>query len=220
MLRIRSNTTAVLSQVVIFTWCFTLVLREMGVFDSFPPIAIGVCLILATASVFVHAGWCMRTEVRRLRRAETELSQDEAGPQEDDAEASNADDVQGSDERRSETQMLSLSITEATMETPEDGLGENASVGAASIELVEVNRGGGEPPAAVIASDTTPSGSSWNAEFLMCASSDSQIAGGGTDAAALEHRIHGLAKQLATKDKGRLQALATKLVAMAAGGSP
>ena len=91
----------------------------MGVFDSFPPIVIGMCLILATVSVFVHAGWCVRDEVRRLRRVETKLSQDEAGSQEGGPEASNntGDDVHGLGEQHSETQMMSLSDAEA----PTDG---------------------------------------------------------------------------------------------------
>ena len=48
----------------------------MGVFGAFPPITIGLCLVLVTVSVFLHAGWCVRDEVRSLSRGDAPKPED------------------------------------------------------------------------------------------------------------------------------------------------
>ena len=48
----------------------------MGVFSAFPPITIGLCLVLVTVSVFLHAGWCVRDEVRSLSRGDEPKPED------------------------------------------------------------------------------------------------------------------------------------------------
>ena len=176
----------------------------MGVFESFPPIAIGVCLILATASVFAHAGWCVHDEVGRLRRVETELSQDEAEAQGGTAEASNDNGIHGSDEEYSETHMLPLSTVEATQE----------SVSPADIVVHE--QGGGSPAIDAASKEMTASSVSssqaWDMDAELMAAAlcggveplpeDTKRAPHISDASttALVQRMSALAEKLATND--------------------
>ena len=69
-----SNTTTVLAQFVLFIWCFTLVLRHMGVFVALPPVVVGVLLILITLAVFAHAISAARAEVRGGADGNTDMS--------------------------------------------------------------------------------------------------------------------------------------------------
>ena len=51
-------------------------------FDAFPPIVIGICLILAMVAVFVHAGWCVRNEFQRHNRHPTSKPDNDETPPE------------------------------------------------------------------------------------------------------------------------------------------
>ena len=70
----HSNTTTVLAQFVLFIWCFTLVLRHMGVFVALPPVVVGVLLIMITLAVFAHAISAARAEVRGGANGNADMS--------------------------------------------------------------------------------------------------------------------------------------------------
>ena len=60
--RDSDNETAVIAQYIICMWCFSVVLRYLGVSDPKVLVAMGVTLILATVGAFVHAVWRARDE--------------------------------------------------------------------------------------------------------------------------------------------------------------
>jgi hypothetical protein len=84
--RPSDNETAVISQYCLFSWCFSVVLRDMNIADPGVLITLGVLLILATIGVFAHALWRARMENNALhsRRASNLLNS--IGTLEDDEE--------------------------------------------------------------------------------------------------------------------------------------
>ena len=55
-------------------WCFSLVLRHMGVFVALPTVVVGVFLILITLAVFAHAIYTATSEVRGSIDGDAEMS--------------------------------------------------------------------------------------------------------------------------------------------------
>ena len=90
--RDSDNEIAVAAQYCVCLWCFSIVLRYMGISDPIALIAMGVALVVATAIVFGFALWRASDEVKRLRlaRFEDSLSAsvvDDAGRTESDGDA-------------------------------------------------------------------------------------------------------------------------------------
>jgi len=101
------NRTSVLAQAVIFVWCFSLVLRDTGLFDWLPVLVIGVLLLVMTLGVVVHVAWAARSEMRAAREMEQQQTR-HAGtsPQTDEmlreGNAKSTQDHAPSDEGKSE----------------------------------------------------------------------------------------------------------------------
>jgi hypothetical protein len=85
------NTTAIFNQGLIFSWTWTLVMRNSGSLSLLPDAAIGGALLLVTMGVYSHSVWVVRDELRRHRRSLAETEQaDSALAEGDDLEGEGA----------------------------------------------------------------------------------------------------------------------------------
>ena len=85
------NTTAIFNQGLIFSWTWTLVMRNSGSLSLLPDAAIGGALLLVTMGVYSHSVWVVRNELRRHRRSLAETEQaDSALAKSDDLEGEGA----------------------------------------------------------------------------------------------------------------------------------
>jgi len=83
------NQVELLAQYCVFLWCFSVVLRDMGISDPNLLLSMGIFLIVITVSVFVFAFWRVRAELKSLQS-----EQKGNGGEDDDPASSEIDEAE------------------------------------------------------------------------------------------------------------------------------